>query len=103
MAAYLTRGAGFAIFCLASILNFFVFSGVSFRLGGDALNGKREGSHYYLFGHNAHTGTKGYTEVSAAVYRYSQVHAWSVIVSWVLMFAGAVAIQRREKREARSG
>jgi len=61
----------YPVFVAITILNFVVFVGLTLHLGGDAVNGKTEGGRYYLFGHNVHTGKKGYTEVSSAVYRYT--------------------------------
>jgi hypothetical protein len=57
------------------VVNFLSFVVIASCLGGDALNGKHVGAHYLLGGHGA------YTEVSAAVFRYSQAHATSLFVT----------------------
>jgi hypothetical protein len=58
----------FAIFALLTILNFFAFVAVATYLGGDAVNGKREAGHCYLFGTRSINGKKVYTEVSESVF-----------------------------------
>ena len=87
----------FPVFAIVTILNFLVFYGLSLHLGGDAVNGKRVAGRYYLFGHNWHTGKKGYTEVSRAVYRYSTWHVYSIFVTYAVMIAGALVLQRERR------
>jgi hypothetical protein len=60
----LTYGA----FATATILNFVVFIAIASHIGGDAVNGKAEGGHYYVFGEDTQDGEKVYTEVSETVY-----------------------------------
>ena len=92
----------FTAFSALAILNFFVFLGLSAHLGGDAVNGKIETGRYYLCGWNAHTGTRSYTEVSAAVFNYSRMHVYSIFVTWPIMFAWSLALRARERpRRAR--
>lgn len=80
------------------LLNFAIFVAGALYLGGDAVNGKIEGGHYYLFGVARGTGMKGYTEVSQAVFDYSRWHAYSVFVTWPLALLAAIAENRSKKR-----
>lgn len=57
-----------------AIVNFAAFVIVATLLGGDALNGHADGGHYFLSWHGRDT------EVSSAVFRYSQLHAVSTFV-----------------------
>jgi hypothetical protein len=90
----------YPVFVAITILNFVVFVGLALHLGGDAVNGKREGGRYYLSGYNVHTGTKGYTEVSSTVYRYSKWHVYSIFITWPLMMAGGLVAQLGGRSEA---
>ena len=57
-------------------LNFVIFWISALYLGGDALSGKAVEGHYFL-------GERGHlTEVSRAVFRYSQWHVRSVFVTF---------------------
>jgi hypothetical protein len=60
---------------LIGIANFFWFFVESLSLGGDALNGYVRGGHYYVASHGS------YTEVSAAAWNWSRVHALSLFVT----------------------
>jgi len=62
------------IFALG-LLNFFLFFVAAVYLGGDAVNGKIEGGHFYLMSHGR------LTEVSEHVFAYSKWHAYSVWVT----------------------
>lgn len=86
------------IFTTITIVNFVIFVGVAFYLGGDAVNGKAEGGHYYLYGVRAENGHKVYTEVSEAVFNYSKWHVYSILVTWPLMMAAAVASKVLKRR-----
>ena len=89
-------------FSALAILNFVVFLGLAAHLGGDAVGGKIEAGRYYLWGWNAHTGTKSYTEVSAAVFEYSKMHVYSIFITWPIMFVASLALRVRERpRRAR--
>ena len=66
------------IFILFSVLNFGAFAAATHFLGGDAINGKVEGGHYYLWGDPLGGGPKGFTEVSKGVYYFS---LWHVLIS----------------------
>jgi hypothetical protein len=63
------------IFALA-MLNFVTFVAIAFYLGGDAVNGKVDAGHYYLFGVRTEYGHKVYTEVSERVFNYSKWHVY---------------------------
>lgn len=74
------------VFVLA-VMNFVAFFLIAAWLGGDALNGKVVGAHYFL-------GSQGrLTEVSAGRYAFSLWQARSVFVTHVLgMLAGAYCV-----------
>jgi hypothetical protein len=81
------------------ILNFLIFVAIATYLGGDAVNGKVEGGHYYLFGVRSEPGRgKVYTEVSERVFIYSKWQVYSVCVTWPLVIAAAIAENRLRKR-----
>jgi len=87
------RAAAIFIFAL---LNFGVFAVVAMSLGGDALAGSHANGHYFLSDHGH------LTKVSAGVFRYSQVHAVSVLITHVAGIAAVgqvVAARRRQARE----
>ena len=56
------------------LLNFMSFIAMDNVLGGDALNGKYGGGHYFLNNHGH------FTEVSRGVFIYSAVHATSAFL-----------------------
>ena len=60
---------------LVGILNFAVFWIAAVYLGGDAVSGKVVDGHYFLSNHGH------LTEVSRAVFTYSQYHVRSVFVT----------------------
>ena len=79
-----------------ALLNFVVFAAVAMSLGGDALSGSHSNGHYFLSNHGH------LTEVSAGVFRYSQVHAISVVITHVVGIAAVghvVGARRRQARE----
>jgi hypothetical protein len=73
--------------CLAlvvvAVVNFISYSVVGAMIGGEALNGKSDGGHYFLFDHGK------LTEVSHAVFIYSWIHGASMFVTQVV---GALAL-----------
>ena len=75
--------------CAIYFINFFAFVAVASYLGGDAVNGKVENGHYYLFGYIYHLGGKGYTEVTRGMFTYSKWHAYSVITTVFLCMIAA--------------
>jgi hypothetical protein len=85
-----------------TLLNFVIFVVVALHLGGDAVNGKVEGGHYYLFGLQPESRHKGYTEVSEAVFNYSRWHVYSIFVTWPLMMAAGLTQNRITKRPTRN-
>jgi hypothetical protein len=82
-----------AFFYLA-VVNFIVFWAIDSRLGGDAFNGQRTGDRYFL--------SQGgrLTEVSRGVFRYSQVHIASVLVTFPGAMVAAWYVSR--KRSSRT-
>jgi len=78
-------------------LNFVAFCYISQRIGGEALHGKVEDGHYYLAtgyinrGHvPALDAPHEYVEVSSGVFQYSEVHGYSVLVTFPLGLIAAV-------------
>jgi hypothetical protein len=74
-----------AVLMIICFLNILAFIAGALLLHGDAVNGKRDGEHYYLHGYVPALGAKGYTEVSPAVYRYSLYHARTAVVAGALV------------------
>ena len=72
---------GAVLFWLA-IVNFAAFTIICFSIGGDALNGKVEDGHYYLWKIN-HRYTK-YVETTPTLWRFNRVHALSMIATHCL-------------------
>jgi hypothetical protein len=81
-----------------AMLNFVTFVAIATYLGGDAVNGKVEAGHYYLFGVRSEYGHKVYTEVSDRVFNYSKWHVYCLCVTWALMLAVSIADNRIKKR-----
>jgi hypothetical protein len=77
---------------IVGLLDFLLFLAGAFYFGGDAWNGKAEAGRYFLWGY--HNGTKGYIEVSRAVFDYSKWHVYSVMVTWTLMLLAGFASSR---------
>ena len=65
------RTACWAVVALGT-LNFIIFVAIATHLGGDALNGKVEGGHYYLYGAGTESGRKSYFEVNEHTFNYSK-------------------------------
>jgi hypothetical protein len=83
------------IIVIVALLNFFSFIFVSIYLGGDALNGKESDGHFYLNSHGH------YTEVSEKVFRYSEIHGYSMWATHSLaIFCGGFFILSRKKLPA---
>lgn len=79
------------LFALA-FLNFVVFVGVTFALGGDAINGTSGDGHYYLGSHGK------YTEVSQGVFRYSEAHTLSLFITHPVGIVVAIRARRRFRK-----
>ncbi len=77
-------------------LDFLLFLVGAFYFGGDAWNGKVEAGRYFLWGY--HNGTKGYIEVTKAVFDYSKWHVYSVMITWPLMLLAGFVSSRIKKR-----
>jgi hypothetical protein len=81
--------------CGLGVLNFLAMAIGAFMLGGDAVNGKIAGGHFFLGEHGKFTG------VSEAVYTYSLWHARSVFVTHPLaMLAGYLLKMEGQTRKA---
>lgn len=81
--------------CGLGVLNFVIFVIVAVAIGGDAVNGKAVGGHYYLASHGK------LTEVSEAVYTYSLWHVRSLFVTHPLaILTGYLANRERRARKA---
>jgi hypothetical protein len=74
------------LFCLLVTVNFIIFVIISFFLGGNAVNGKVENGHYYLWGYSVITGVKGYTEVNKLVFYYSKWHLYVTFICLSVTF-----------------
>ena len=75
------------------LLNFVVFAIVAGVIGGDAINGKAVGGHFYLGSHGK------FTEVSEDLYTYSRWHVLSLLITHPL--AALTAYFAKKEREAR--
>ena len=81
--------------CGLGVLNFVIFVIVAVTIGGDAVNGKAVGGHYYLASHGK------LTEVSEAVYTYSLWHVRSLFVTHPLaILTGYLSNRERRARKA---
>lgn len=76
------------------LINFLTFLAMAQYLGGDALNGKVENGHYYLFGYIYHLHSKGHTEVTEAVFTYSKWHCYSLLVGVLLCMIASYGVTR---------
>ena len=86
------------VFIALGFLNFFAFMGGAFYLGGDALNGRSEAGHYYVFGVRSESGHKVFTEVSHTAFTYSRWHAISLMTTWPFMFVAGYFSNRLSKQ-----
>lgn len=66
------------------VANSAAFVAASAWLGGDASSGKVDGEHYFLSSHGH------YVETSVEIYRYSLLHAYSVVVTWIVIILPAI-------------
>lgn len=71
--------------------NFAIFWIVGVAIGGDAINGKIVGSHFYLGSHGK------LTEVSETIYTYSLWHARSLFITHPLAFVTGVLANKQKK------
>jgi hypothetical protein len=84
------------VICVLGVFNFIVFSIVAIVIGGDAVNGKIVGGHFYLANHGK------LTEVSEAVFTYSLWHVRSLFVTHPLaMLTGYLAKTEQKARKLR--
>lgn len=84
---------------VALVLNFAVWAIIAASLGGEAVTGKEEAGRYFLHS------KRGYTEVSAQTYRYSNIHT---LVTWaggplclLAIFVAKQAASRLKKYEVK--
>ena len=100
-----------AIMFLLGWLNFMLFCCIGQHIGGEALHGKIEDGHYYLATGYISRGIQSpdaphhYIEVSSDTFHYSEVHAYSVLVTFplgLLACALAVLFAKKQKREITS-
>lgn len=68
--------------------NFLAFFVISLSLGGDALNGKVDGDHYFLGSHGR------YREVPRRIFDYSRWHAFSLWVTHPLALLAIFGLSR---------
>jgi hypothetical protein len=87
-------------------INGMAFCLIGQRIGGEAIHGKVEGGHYFLATGYISRGTPNldvphnYIEVSPNVFRYSQVHGYSVLVTFPLgLIAGLLGFIYERKRK----
>src|SRR5260370_37491514 len=80
------------------ILNFLIFVAIATYLGGDAVNGKVEEGHYYLYALRIDLWRKVYTDVSERVVSYTTPHVYSIFVTCPLVLASGLALNRIRKR-----
>src|SRR5438270_12793528 len=93
---HVTKRRDLAMFVfVVGFVNFFVFLVVSQYLGGSAANGFVRAGHYYLGEHGK------YTEVSHAMFRYSQIHEYTLFVTHPLALI-SLAYAASIKKEAES-
>lgn len=83
--------------CAIIVINFIVFVVVTTYVGGDAVNGKVEKGHYYLFGLTA-KGVKGYNEVNEATFTYSKYHVYSIFITWPILFVVGFFCRKLKER-----
>ena len=90
----MTRVPG--VVAAVAVVNFIAFVIGTILIGGDAWNGKIAGGHYFVASHGA------LTEVSAAVFTYSQWHSRSLLVTHPLGMIAIGWISFRRKRRQRA-
>jgi hypothetical protein len=76
----------YALLCFLVMINLFVYFVISDFMGGNAINGKIENGHYYLWGYSVTKGSKDFTEVSKLVFYYSESHFFVTYLSCAIMF-----------------
>jgi hypothetical protein len=75
-----------------TLLNFVVFAGICYYLGGSALNGKIVSEHYYV-GEHGH-----YTEVSHGVFIFSILDGCFTFSTFVLVLGLAFLLEIKGKK-----
>ena len=77
---------------IGALVNFVAFWLIAVYLGGDAVNGRAVGEHFYLSSHGK------LTEVSESVWNYSKWHVYSVWVTHPLGLLAAFLYLRLRKQ-----
>ena len=87
-------------------INFMAFCVIGQRIGGEAIHGKVESGHYFLATGYISRGIPSqeiphkYIEVSPDIFRYSQVHGYSVLLTFPLgLIAGVLGFIYERKRK----
>ena len=81
------------ILICVGFVNFLLFSGIAFIIGGNAGGGMIEGGRYYV-------GTKShYTQVSHNVFVYSLWHGYICLVTHLLAFVSVATLWWLDKKE----
>jgi hypothetical protein len=76
-----------------ALINFGLFVVIAALIGGDAINGKIEGGHYYVVTHGE------YAEVPRIVFIYSYIHALSLLITFpAAAIAGLIDLIVRKKK-----
>jgi hypothetical protein len=73
--------------------NFTIYWLVAVYLGGDAGSGRIRDGRYFLMNHGA------YTEVSAAVFKYSKWHTRSIWITHPMAFTAAALLLHFQRRK----
>jgi hypothetical protein len=81
----------------AWVLNFLVFCLVASFLGGDAVNGRRQGGRYFLSDHGT------LTEVSRSVWLYSRAHVYATWGATAGAILGAMVLLAAQPSRAIGG
>ena len=79
---------------LIGLINFVLFVAGTFYLGGDALNGYRQGGHYFLGMHSQGP----FTEVSQSVFLYSEWHAFILTGTFVFVVVADLLFRLKRLR-----
>jgi hypothetical protein len=85
------------VVALIGVIDFALFVIAALYLGGDAMNGHRQGNRYFLALHS-----KGpFTEVSRSTFLYSEWHVASLLVIFGVVLVADLAFRMMGRRAAR--
>jgi hypothetical protein len=85
------------IIALLGAIDFASFVVVALYLGGDALNGYRQGNRYFLGLHS----NGPFTEVGRSTFLYSEWHAASLLVIFAVVLGAELAFRLMDRRATR--